>query len=150
VFIHDAVPDPEQAWRSWELDDKWPVYLSETFPSARILIYQYERTWVRSLSDIVNPERPRKIARELLEYLENEDNNSSVPIVVFAHGFGGILYEQVCGSSSPTMGNPHLMYCRLSCGLKDQTRAMPSGDEDMLLFCLARRISGLGSLNGSL
>lgn len=106
AFIHDAVPNPNQAWRSWEVDDEWPVYLSETFPSARILIYQYERTWVRSLSDIVNPDRPRKITRELLKYLENEDNKSSVPIVVFAHGFGGLLYEQaVVWSEASDSGN---------------------------------------------
>lgn len=95
MFIHDDTPNPNKTWRSRELNEEWPIALSRAFPSARVLIYQYERSWVRNLSDIVSPDHLHKITGQLLEFLENEDDNSTLPIVFFAHGLGGLLYEQV-------------------------------------------------------
>ncbi|KAI0110867.1 hypothetical protein GGR51DRAFT_81300 [Nemania sp. FL0031] len=94
LFIHDAVVDPDEAWRCSDVDELWPMLLVKKLPRARIVIYQYERTWVKSLADIVCPEHLRKISKDLLEFLGSGDRMSSVPLVVFAHGFGGLLYEQ--------------------------------------------------------
>ncbi|KAI0140445.1 hypothetical protein GGR57DRAFT_509428 [Xylariaceae sp. FL1272] len=94
LFIHDAVIDPDEAWKCDGVTEIWPALLRMEFPTARVLLYQYERNWMKSLADIVNPEHLHRISRDLLRFLEKEDIKSSVPLVVFAHGFGGLLYEQ--------------------------------------------------------
>ncbi|KAI1158884.1 hypothetical protein F5B18DRAFT_63507 [Nemania serpens] len=94
VFIHDAVPDHESAWREPVGLKLWPNDLIDDFPSARVIIYQYERSWVKSIGDLVSPDHLRNQTQELLTFLEDERYRSSVPLVVFAHGFGGLLYEQ--------------------------------------------------------
>ncbi|GAW17562.1 hypothetical protein ANO14919_070200 [Xylariales sp. No.14919] len=95
VFIHDSVPDPDRVWKSHNSDKPWPTHLFEHFPtSARVIIYEYKRNWVKSLAEIVNPEHLHTLSEELLVALGQDEYKSDVPLVVFAHGFGGLLYEQ--------------------------------------------------------
>ncbi|KAF2963139.1 hypothetical protein GQX73_g10425 [Xylaria multiplex] len=63
LFIHDAVLDPDTQWRYRDSDELWPSKLFELFPFARIFIYQYERSWVKSLDDIVDPKHIHFVMR---------------------------------------------------------------------------------------
>ncbi|GAP89062.2 putative protein SERAC1 [Rosellinia necatrix] len=94
LFIHDAVIDPGEAWQCYSSAEIWPALLKEEFPTARVLIYQYKRNWIKTLDDIVNPEHLHKVSTDLFMFLSKKDIKSSVPLIVFAHGFGGLLYEQ--------------------------------------------------------
>ncbi|KAI0417742.1 hypothetical protein F5X98DRAFT_374373 [Xylaria grammica] len=103
IFIHDSVPDLDHVWKSENSDKSWPTHLFEHFqPSARIIIYEYKRNWVKSLAEIVNPEHLRTLSEELLVALGQDEYKSGVPLVVFAHGFGGLLYEQAVVLSEDT------------------------------------------------
>ncbi|KAI1154521.1 hypothetical protein F4825DRAFT_448428 [Nemania diffusa] len=93
IFIHDAVPDHDNAWKQPDSEELWLTSLTH-FPSARVFIYQYKRDWVRTIEDIVCPKRIRSLSRELLQFLGSNNHKSNVPLVVFAHGLGGLMYEQ--------------------------------------------------------
>jgi hypothetical protein len=101
VFIHDLAEDRDKAWeRENSNEPPWPQLLSHKVPSARILAYGYNTSWVKDLGSIVDPKYLDQETEKLLKCLadQNEDGDAGAdvrPIIIFAHGFGGLIYEQV-------------------------------------------------------
>ncbi|GAW11904.1 hypothetical protein ANO14919_012570 [Xylariales sp. No.14919] len=99
VFVHDATLEPDEEWRERESAEEWPTHLSNTFPSARVLIFQYDTSWIDSLGAILNRVHLGNAADRLTEYIQSQEVNSNIPFVVFAHGLGGLLYEEAVSRS---------------------------------------------------
>ncbi|KAI0113752.1 hypothetical protein GGR51DRAFT_23259 [Nemania sp. FL0031] len=108
VFVHDARSVPDEEWGSSKPGDgEWPIYLSKMFPQARILIFQYDTSWVTSLDELVNPDRVLGTLEQFVQFLEDHDADPSPPFIVFAHGFGGLLYEQAVVQSQQSSEAPN-------------------------------------------
>ncbi|KAI0856809.1 hypothetical protein F4860DRAFT_518472 [Xylaria cubensis] len=84
IFVCDAFPDSDKSWSG---------DLIENFPSARIFIYEYEIAQP-SLAGIVDPQTLTENSLDLLRNLVKICDAMTVPVVFFAHGFGGLLYEE--------------------------------------------------------
>ncbi len=104
VFIHDLTENLAETWTKQGSKSKpWPTKLLPCQePGARIILYGYDASIVKSLDSILDPDWLKKQATDFLqEFPLRRDcqagNNkaSGRPIVVFAHGFGGLIYEQV-------------------------------------------------------
>jgi hypothetical protein len=90
VFIHDLTASHD-AWRI----DEWPL----PYDSVRILAYGYDTSQVEGLGDMFDEGYLKRCATKLLvefplsSYCRGEDIQR--PVIFIAHGFGGLVYEQV-------------------------------------------------------
>ena len=102
MFIHDLTEGRDKTWEEKDSNEQlWPRLLSPAVPTARIRVYGYDASWVKDLGSILDLKELKQHAETLLQHLAhpNEDRNARThvrPIVIVAHGFGGLMYEQVC------------------------------------------------------
>lgn len=110
VFIHDITEGREETWKTKNANELWPVeLLRNVVPTPRILAYGYDASAVTKMSDILSPQRLKRCAKDLLREFplcqdtQGEDRTRDRPIVFVAHGFGGLIYEQVCLSRATSL-----------------------------------------------
>jgi len=90
VFLPELTEGRDESSRT----EAWPLtVLPKELPEAKITVYGYDITDVKGLGYIFDQERLRQCAEDLLN--EFALFESSRPIMVFAHGFGGLIYERV-------------------------------------------------------
>jgi hypothetical protein len=115
VFIHDLTENRDEAWKSKSSNDPWPKkLLPGKVAKARIFAFGYDPHQMTKLDDMLNPENLERCAKNLLAHYplrrsstppsstpqEDTEKQSGVvdierPAVFVAHGFGGLVYEQV-------------------------------------------------------
>lgn len=120
VFIHDLTEDRDEAWKLTSWSDPWPKQLLPgTVAKARIVAFGYDAGKMVGLRDMLDPENLKTCAKELLndyplrlspaspshtlqgDTQEKQPGSTHTPVdierpaVFVAHGFGGLVYEQV-------------------------------------------------------
>lgn len=93
----------------------WHELLTESIPHARVLSFGYDASSMTELSHLLDPGPIEQHAEELLASLRmafqdqskpanesitagsdagNVNKESRVPLIVVAHGYGGLIYER--------------------------------------------------------
>lgn len=100
IFIHDIGDNAQETWKIQAADEKpaadkkpWPVLMAEMCTEARIFLYGYDTSWATDLASLVDPLYLTEKAELLLKDLGGLDGLREKPLVFFAHGFGGLMYE---------------------------------------------------------
>ncbi|KAK6496609.1 hypothetical protein TWF481_001603 [Arthrobotrys musiformis] len=98
VFIHDLSEDRDRPWHFKDSGEFWPSkILREEFPEAEISIYGYDTSNFTSMGTILDPDILTKHANIFMEdfpILVHEHRQAKQPLIIFAHGYGGLIYER--------------------------------------------------------
>lgn len=105
ILIHDVTEDRISAWSRELLDHS--TWTSESY-RADVLSYGYDSSSVEQLSELLDPMKldrhAKKFVLDLSDRLHSRDTAttgmetqrlSKRPIVILAHGYGGLIYERV-------------------------------------------------------
>jgi hypothetical protein len=94
IFIHDIGDNSQETWKNQDADEKtWPVLMTDRFTEARLFLYGYDTRWATDLASLVDPIHLAREAAVLLTALGGLRGPGEKPLVFFAHGFGGLVYE---------------------------------------------------------
>ncbi|KAK3301830.1 uncharacterized protein B0T15DRAFT_544775 [Chaetomium strumarium] len=98
VFIHDLTEDREAPWMMPHSTEFW---VDKLLPdAARILIYAYNCGKLDALGDFLDHQLLERRAKDFLSSLQDpihgvgKNGKDDRPVIFFAHGYGGLLYEQ--------------------------------------------------------
>ncbi|KAK7998986.1 srpk [Apiospora marii] len=123
VTIHDVTVDPDATWSRETLDHT--TWARDT-PKAKVISYRYDNSAITHLWELLDPWRLDHLAGRLLNELDQrlgpcealpeatingdfdvEDRRrlSQRPIIILAHGYGGLIYERALRMSYESLLN---------------------------------------------
>ena len=92
VFVHSPYASSDATWRSADATFVWPkTWLAKTLPTAKVYVYNYAATAASpALDDAVNT---------LVASLRTKNLGKERPLVLVAHGLGGLLVKQAVATA---------------------------------------------------
>lgn len=95
ALIHELQMDNAETWD----DNSWRQYLQEEVPESEMHFYRYHPERITKPSDMFNTE---VLSRNADTFLTDMEKLGELPVIVVAHGFGGLIYEEVSRIISST------------------------------------------------